>query len=192
MGAGREPCGWKAAWLMISPSVLFHVTWHYPELKRMAETTKPVLNIFSSSCDRILEKKLKNWQWAIGLQTEFAKEGPRMEKYRFFYFIFFKEKMHVSTFSPNSGFIEHLNKSDHRYNKQWWPIINFVFSGQVVNWPCVRCSSFWGIAKAFSNTIISNKLFFPCIQHARRASLLVNNTTLPDNICSHIYCLLVN
>lgn len=91
-GSRQEPCGWKAAWLMISPSVLFHVTWHYPELRRMAETTKPVLNIFSSSCDRILEKKLKNWQWAIGLQTEFAKEGPGMEKYRFFYFIFFKEK----------------------------------------------------------------------------------------------------
>lgn len=109
-----------------------------------------------------------------------------------FFLFFLRKKMHVSTFSPNSGFIEHLNKSDHRYNKQWWPIINFVFSGQVVNWPCVRCSSFWGIAKAFSNTIISNKLFFPCIQHARRASLLVKNTTLPDNICSHIYCLLVN
>lgn len=61
---------------------------------------------------------------------------------------FFQKKMHVSTFPPNSGFIEHFNKSDHRYNKQRWPIINFVFSGQVVNWPCVRFSSFWGIAKA--------------------------------------------
>lgn len=86
----KEPCGWKAAWLVISPSVLFHITWHYPELRRMAETTNPVLNIFSSSCDRILEKKLKNWQWQLAYRPNLQKKDQVWRNTDFF--IFFKGK----------------------------------------------------------------------------------------------------